>query len=167
MKKQLVFKINRILDSNNEGLINTYEGLVSKFIVNIGAKEEDIIKCDNYFRNKIPNDYKLFLKNYNGSVFFKIDDFAGYKFFDCNSLITENKFQKENLSDDWDENIILICSCLGDGDYIRMKILNESSYQLLDCFNEKLPYEWNVIGTSFDTFLEKLIDEKGRKFWLD
>jgi hypothetical protein len=40
--------------------------------------------------------------------------------------------------------------------------LNENTYEILDCFHEYLPAEWEVIGKSFDAYLEKLIDLKGK-----
>jgi len=51
----------------------------------------------------------------------KVSDLAGFQFWGCDQLVHENKFQKENFGLDWGERIILICACLGDGDYIGIK----------------------------------------------
>ena len=118
------------------------------------------------FGNNLPEDYLSFLRNYNGCTFFKVRDLAGFQFWGCDELVRENKFHKENLGVDWDERIVLICSCLGDGDYIGMKTSEDKAYEIVDAFGEEIPANWNSIGNSFSQFLEHLIDQRGRKFWL-
>ena len=166
MAQKLLNKIEKIINDSLETEIETYEGLKSSIIVGAGASEEEINKCDIYFDNKLPNDYLSFLRRYNGCTFFKVSDIGGFQFWGCDELIFHNKFQKENLGSDWDERIVLICACLGDGDYVGIKTNTDDSYEIIDCFGEEIPANWNSIGNSFSDFLEELIDQKGKKFWL-
>jgi len=166
MIEQLLNKIKKILNNSLEIEVETYEGLKASIIVRAGASEEEINKCNSYFANNLPVDYLSFLRNYNGCTFFKVSNLAGFQFWGCDQLVHENKFQKENFGLDWDERIILICACLGDGDYIGIKLNEDRSYEIVDAFGEEIPANWNSIGSSFSEFLENLIEEKGKKFWL-
>lgn len=166
MTTQLQNKIEDIINNLN-GMVTTYEGLTSEVIINEGANQIEINKCNSYFGNRLPNDYISFLRNYNGGFFFKVDDIGGLKFWSCDVTVKQNRFQKEQFGDQWDNDIILICECIGDGDYIGIKIVDDNSYEMVDCFGEEVPSNWKAIKISFDSFLEKLLDEKGRKFWLD
>jgi len=166
MKDSLLNEITKGLDENLQKASKTYEGLTSKFVIKKGASKEDISSCNAYFNFKMPNDYQSLLLKMNGCVLFNVDDIGGFSFFGCDELIKENTFQKVHLEDEWDENIILICSCLGDGDYIGLKVLADDSYEIIDCFHEEVPSNWRTIGSSLDDFLERLTKEKGKKFWL-
>ena len=166
MITRVLAKVETILDSTLQAEIETYEGLKSHIVVRSGASEEEINKCNSYFENKLPEDYLSFLKRYNGGFFFKVNDIGGFQFWGCDELIYQNTFHKENLGNDWDKRIILICACLGDGDYVGIKIHKDNSYEILDCFGEEIPINWKHIGDSFCSFLEKIIDQRGKKFWL-
>jgi SMI1 / KNR4 family (SUKH-1) len=131
-----------------------------------GASEETIKQCQLYFNHKLPMDYVSFLRTYDGCTLFKVDDVAGFRFWGCEELIQQNKFHKNNVGADWDDRVILVCACLGDGDYIGIKVIDDQSYCILDCFGEEIPARWTVIGNSFSHFIATLIDQKGRKFWL-
>ena len=167
MRNQLITTIKELSNQSFARTIKTFENFVSEFIVNEGASDEEISICDSYFGFKLPEDYKSFLKEFDGSVFFKIEDFAGFKFLGCVDIVKENKFQKENLGEDWDNQIIIFCACLGDGDYVGIKLLGDNSYEIVDCFMDEMPANWQALGNSIDEFIEKLINEKGRKFWLN
>ncbi len=167
MTDELLNKINTVSNRFGPRPVETYEGLASTFIPNPGCNKEDLFKCNTYFNNRLPKDYLLFLNIFNGATFFKIDDIGGLKFLGCDELVKENKFQKENSGSDWDDRIIIICICLGAGDYVGLKVIGDSLYEIIDCFGEEVPANWKPIGTSFDGFLERILDEKGRKFYLD
>lgn len=165
MTNKIIQKIETLV-KDNFGVVETFDGVLSKNITKEPANDLEIANSDTYFNNKIPHDYLNFLKKYNGIVLFDVAGISGFKFFGCQELILENKFQKENLGIQWDDNILLICSCLGDGDFIGLNITSKNSYEIVDCFNEEIPSNWASINGSFEFFLEKIIDEKGRKFWL-
>jgi hypothetical protein len=112
--KQYLNYIKKIIDITLRGTILTFENLASLFIMNSGASADDIEKCELYFTKKFPDDYKFFLQEFNGGIFFKIDDYAGFKFLSTEELIKHNDFQKENFGQDWDSEIILLCECIGD-----------------------------------------------------
>ena len=158
--------IQIIKDYSFLGSVITFENLDSQFIIKDSANQKDIEKCNEYFEFKLPEDYLKILTKANGFILFKIEDFAGFKFLGCNELIKENRFQKENYEEDWDNQIILFCQCLGDAEYLGLRVFDDKSYEILDCEIIELPSKWQTIGTSIDDFIESLLQKKGRKFWL-
>jgi hypothetical protein len=165
MKNYLTL-INEKLTNRLAGNVKTYEELDSLFIMKEKALEEDIKKCNAYFKNMLPNDYIMFLRNFNGGVLFQIEDFAGFKFYGTDELIHENLFQRKNFGKDWDDNIILFCLCIGDGECIGFQLKN-GGYEVIHCILDEIPSSWQTIDASFDDFIGKLIVEKGKKYWLE
>lgn len=166
MKTQTLDKLAAIMRDSRIAFTDTYEGIHASIEVNEPATDHEIQEANKHFGYRIPADYISFLRHFNGAVFFKVEDIGGFQFLGCSQLIRLNQFQKENLEEDWNDEIILFCSCLGDGDYIGFKVENGKSYSILDCFAEEVPSRWRSFGKSFDDFLENLIDSKGEKFWL-
>ncbi|HEY9262157.1 SMI1/KNR4 family protein [Chitinophaga sp.] len=165
MNDTLLNKIKNIERNPSDEKILTDEGLEATFTFNKGATENGIAEADGFFKNNIPTEFIEFLKLYNGCILFNVDGIGGFQIFSDDKLVSENKFQKLNFEDDWDDNVIIFCSCIGDGDYIGFRLLNDG-YEIIDCFGEEIPLNWLAIETSFDVFLEKLIDHKGGKYWL-
>lgn len=166
MKEYLNY-IKEIVGHNLKGTTNSFEDLISFFIMNEGTSNDEIEKCDLYLNKKLPDEYKFFLQNYNGGTLFKVDDHSGFKLLSNKKLINHNQFQRENFDQDWDISIILFCECIGDAEYLGFKIGENGSCQIVYCILDTLPQEWDVIESSFDDFITKLIEEKGRKYWLD
>jgi hypothetical protein len=166
MNNNLMQKFKNLLNNNSKINISTYEGLNSIISINKGASEEELNKTNSYFNKRLPGDYLNFLKTFNGIELFRIENFIGFKFYDCDSLINNDLIQRKEFGEDWNENIIQFCSCLGDGDHIGFKIFDDLSYKIADCFHEELPNEWKTSTYNFDDFLEKLVDMRGKKFWL-
>lgn len=164
MENEMINKIKTTLKQGLSGPITTFENIVSINEMDNGANEEQIKAVIEHY--KLPEDYLSFLKSFNGGILFKIDDIAGFHLFGCDSIKEENEIQMNNYESDWDSNIILFCASIGDDDYLGFKIIDEKNYQILDCNLYESPSNWNVIGNSFPNFISKLIDEKGRKFWL-
>jgi len=163
--KQYLKYIKEVIDPSLKGIISTFENLVSLFVMNKGASNDDIVKCDLHFNLNLPVDYKFFLQNFNGGILFKIDDYAGFRFLSTNELVEHNEFQKENFGQDWDTKIILFCECIGDAEYLGFKSTNNEE-QIVYCIMDIMPQEWKVVDSSFDVLVKKLIEEKGRKYWL-
>ncbi|MBK7988189.1 MAG: hypothetical protein IPK11_15025 [Ignavibacteria bacterium] len=99
--------------------------------------------------------------------FFKIDNYAGFKLLSTQEMIKHNEFQKENFGQDWDSEIIFFCECIGDAEYLRFKFHKNESVNIVHCIMDVLPHEWKIIEDSFDNLIDKLIEEKGEKYWLD
>lgn len=165
--KQYLNAIKEIIDLTLKGRVSTFENLASLFIMNEEASKEDIVKCDMHFDGKLPNDYKIFLQEFNGGILFKIDDYAGFKLLSTEELIKHNKFQGENFGKDWDSEILLFCECIGDAEYLGFKLNKNRFPNIVYCIMDILPQEWEIIEDSFDCLISKLIEEKGRKYWLD
>jgi len=164
--KQYLEYIKEIINLSLKGTISTFENLVSLFIMNKEASKDEITKCDIHFNHKLPGEYKFFLQNYNGGILFKIEDYSGFKFLSTNELIKHNEFQRENFDQDWDAEIILFCECIGDAEYLGFRLNEKGDYKIVYCILDMLPQEWEAIEGSFEILLKKLIEEKGRKYWL-
>lgn len=165
MNDTLLYKLKNIESNLSSGKTFTDEGLEATFTFNKGATEHEIKQANSFFQNNIPAEFIEFLKIFNGSSLFNVNDVGGFLIFGDDQLIRENKFQKLNFEGDWDDHVIIFCSCIGDGDYIGFRLSNDG-YEIIDCFGEEIPLNWRRIASSFDIFLEKLIDHKGRKYWL-
>jgi hypothetical protein len=160
-------KIEIIINKKLIGSIFTFENIESQFIMNKAAQKEEIDKSVKYFNNKLPKEYKYFLEQYNGGVLFKIDDFAGFKLLNSNELIVHNEFQKTNFGLDWNENIILFCECIGDAEYLGFKLNENGTSNIIYCILDLYPNEWKNLDLNFSNFINKLIEEKGKKYWLN
>lgn len=146
-------------------LINN-ENMPVSCISNGSIDENSLISFNNDLKIKLPKDYLDFLKSFNGCTIFNYDNLAGYKFLGTENLKNSNMNQKETYEDLWDERIIVFCEEFGSGDFISFRIQDDESYEILDCCHDDLPNDWAVISKSLNDFLEKLIDEKGRPYWL-
>ncbi len=159
-------KLNQLISESQNEKIKTFEELDSTFTINVGASDNSIEECERYFNYKVPLDYKTFLRKYDGCVLYQIEDFAGFQFLSTKKLVDENSFQRTNFGEDWSEDIILFCLCIGDAEYIGFKVFSDKTYKIIYCIMDELPDTWKVIDTSFNNFVSKLIEEKGRKYWL-
>ena len=87
MKDSLFNEIKKGLDENLQKASKTYEGFISKFVIQKGASQEEISACNAHFNFKIPIDYQSFLLEMNGCVLFNYNDIDGFSFFGCDELI--------------------------------------------------------------------------------
>lgn len=145
-------------------IITESVGLETKSYGNAGASESDIRSGD--LPSDLPNEYIDFLKYANGCTLFNYKDLDGFQLFGTQELGKENKAIKKLYEEYWDESVIVFCTILGEGNYIGFRVRGGNTYEILDCFHEYVPAQWEVIGHSFDEFLERLIDLKGEKYWL-
>jgi hypothetical protein len=165
MNQSLISKL-RVLLELPKNSPEHYEGLNVNFFANNSAEPKQIQNVIAFFKERLPNEYIDFLKLYNGCELYKLEDIGGFNFLSTEMIMKENDFHKKEYGDAWDDSIIFFCECLGEGNFIGFRPLENGKYLLLDCFHEEKPSEWRPIGDSFDVFLEKLIDLKGEKFWL-
>ena len=122
-----------------------------------------MLSCFSY---EPPEEYIDFLRNVNGCDIFKYDNIDGFCFLSTQKVIQTNHNLKEAYGTDWNDNIIVFCECIGEGNYIGFRVKNKNSYEVVDCFHEDLPSEWKTIAFSLENFLENLLNAKGKKFWL-
>ncbi|HMC99839.1 MAG TPA: SMI1/KNR4 family protein [Ferruginibacter sp.] len=141
-----------------------YEGLSVTFIKNSPASDEAIAALPSNL--DIPNDYIQFLKAFNGCTLFEYKDFGGFEFLAADQIERELTIQRETYAEDWDESLMVFCNVPGDGDFISFRNKGNNEYEILDCYHDDSPKNWNTITNSFDVFLERLIDEKGKRYWL-
>jgi len=162
IKQELVDKLNFFFGQKN--VILDYEDLVVTFEKNNGATQNDLDIISN--KLKIPNDYLDFLQIFNGLTLFKFKDLGGFKFLGTNDISKETEIQRQTYEEDWDNDIIVFCNLICDGDFISFKNKNDGSYEILDCYHDENPQNWKVVSYSFCYFLERLIEEKGKRYWL-
>lgn len=159
--------IKEVVSDGMFGNRKTYEDLDSIFEMKEGASENEIAECSANFSFLLPEEYKEFLENFNGGTLFKVADIGGFNLLGTEEIVKHNVFQKENFEDDWDENIVLFCKCLGDAEYIGFKFTDAGKYSLVYCIMDELPENWHTFKGSFGDFFETLINENGRKYWGD
>jgi len=146
--------------------ITDYEGLVVSFHKNPAATRSDIVSTIGNNHIKLPEDYCDFLQIFDGCTLFKYQDLGGFEFLGTKDIAKENVIQQQTYLEDWDNNLIVFCRLIADGDFISFRSRNDDKYDILDCYHDEIPEKWTVIGNSFDGFLERLIIERGRRFWL-
>lgn len=162
--KQYIKRIQQIL--NNGCITIDWENLKTSFVMDNPASIENIIKCNVYCEQRLPEVYKHFLEHYDGGTLFKYDDIGGFKFLSTIEMINENDWIKKIYEDDWSNDTIVFCKLLGVGEYLGFRFYDNFKYEIVHCFMDQLPDKWPVIGNSFDKFIEILIKEKGKEFWL-
>ncbi|MDR7210601.1 SMI1/KNR4 family protein, partial [Flavobacterium piscis] len=66
--KQYLKYIKEVIEVRLKGTTSTFENLVSLFIMNEEASDDEISTCDLLLNKKLPDEYKFFLQNYNGGI---------------------------------------------------------------------------------------------------
>jgi len=162
--RNLIQKLENLFKT--EVILTNSENMPVSCISNGSISEDRLKSFTADLEFKLPKDYLDFLKIFNGCTIFNYDDLAGFKFLGTEDLRNGNLNQKERYEDLWDESIIVFCEELGSGDFISFRQRDDEGYEILDCCHDDLPKDWIVISNSFNDFLEKLIDGKGRPYWL-
>ena len=157
-------KIDTLL--NLSGSYFDYEGLPVRSHCNPGASNEDLnlISVDSSIF--LPEDYIQFLKLHNGCVLFSYEDLGGFEFLGSSNIKKENENQKNTYEEDWGKNLTVFCTVLGDGDFLAFRKGALNNYDILDCYHDDTPKNWKVICSSFSEFMNRLLDSKGKRFWL-
>lgn len=145
--------LKNILNNDKYKTINTIDELGVELEMNIdmnsGAREHEIneVLCIN-----LPKSYINFLKEYYGGKLFDLQGLDGFKFLGTNDILNINNKIKEYYQGDWIDSIIIFAECIGEGNYLGFKIIASNEYEIIDCFHEEIPINWNAIGNSFDLF---------------
>lgn len=161
-KQELLNKLNFLFEQKDDFI--DYEDLVVTFEKSDGAIQNDIDQICNHL--KIPKDYIDFLQKFDGWTMFKFNDLGGFRFLGTNNISKETELQKQTYGNDWDCDIIVFCTMICDSDFIGFRNKSDGTYDILDCYHDENPKNWKVIGNSFSDFLESLIEQKGKKYWL-
>lgn len=163
--KQYLDSLKILLGNSFKSEIKSKDDLLLTINMNGPASDEQVLKCNLLLDKNLPDDYKHFLKHYNGGILFDKEGIAGYKFLSTSEIVKENKFQEDNFGEDWDNSVILFCLILGNAEYIAFRVSNKS-YQLLYCSMDVNPISWHVIDGGFDEFVNRLLEEQGKEYWL-
>jgi SMI1 / KNR4 family (SUKH-1) len=159
-----VINLNYLFEQNSDFI--DYENLPVTFHKNPGAREEEIAAIATDRNQKIPKDYIDFLRKFNGCTLFKYQDLGGFEFLSTTNILKENALQRLTYENDWDSNLTVFCNLICDGDFLSFKNNEDGSYSIMDCYHDDNPGNWKIIADSLDNFLNKLITEKGKRFWL-
>lgn len=146
--------INALKQMNNKVYIGggEFEKLNCKF--NSPASEDTLKKFETCTNCILPNDYKEFLKNSNGLLFFESADFI---FYDINEII---QFKKSN---NFKEEIYPIGYILEDNIVINSKEIVTGKYLYVgDAFSGD---EYYSLECDFKTFFDRLIVSNINNFW--
>lgn len=154
--------IRDVVGDGLRGEVLQHEGLETHFVLNAKVGLTEIEGC----KVRIPEAYQAFLSHYNGGILYRVEDLGGFKFFSVEELQIENEFQQLQFADDWDSSIILFGMSIADNEYLGFRFNADGTYNIIDCVMIEMPSEWNVIGNSFEEFMAKVIESKGKKYWL-
>ena len=162
----MIYK-NKLDELLIQGTIVSRDGLQVTFSKKGTATTQQIKALNERFDIRLPVEYVNFLLDYNGLELYKYEDIGGFLFFQTDNLVEENNLIKEDYeAEDWDNSIVLFCRVLGEGNFIGFRLKDNDKYEVIDCFHESLPSEWEVIETSFNIFMDKLLKNEGEKYWL-
>lgn len=163
METAVVEKLKAILFS--EEPVYSSENTVVSSSFNEGLSDNELNDIPLAIISKLPQDYLDLMNAFNGFTIFNVQDLCGFRFLGLQHLVSENEFLKQAY-EDWDDNILMFCATLGDGNFIGVRVLDDGRYEILDCLHEERPSEWATITNSLSEFLEKVIEFKGAYYWL-
>jgi hypothetical protein len=137
------------------------------FSINPPAKREDVEFFEKQSGFVLPESYKNFLYVCNGGKFFNYEDLGGFRFFKISEIKAEIDEMEEIYEEDWDKSIVPFARYIGEGNHLAFKfVLSTNKYEIVDCFHEADPVDWETISDDFGAFFDKLMSEDGTPFWL-
>lgn len=145
----------KIKDSNGKEII-TYN--IKNNGINLSEKEHSLIGL-------LPKQYVDLLCFSDGVELFSYDNIDGLKLLGLDEIEKYTNYSKNTYEEDWCDDIIIFAKTIGEDNYLGFRI-KEDGYEILDCYFEEIPSDWEVISNDFDDFLCKYISEEGNKFWI-
>lgn len=115
--------------------------------------------------DSIPDQYVEFLLFSDGMELFNYDNLDGLKLLSLQEIEQYTNYCKNTFEEDWQDNIIIFAKIIGEDNYLGFR-LYDNCYEVIDCYFEELPSDWEVIDGQFDDFLKNYITGKGNKFWI-
>lgn len=113
----------------------------------------------------IPDGIRQLLRISDGFEIYNFQGVDGYKVFSTDELLGINKLVSDSYGDEWNEQFLVFAECIGDGTYLAVKRAQDGD-EVVDCFLEVDPSEWEMISPNVDEFFAQLIKSNGQKFWL-
>lgn len=135
------------------------------FRMNLAADENQIETLNDRIENRLPIQYKEFLKQYNGARLYDYEGLDGFQFLSCDEVISANRFAKATFEEDWEDNLLIFAKYIGESNYLAFDTSSREE-KVIDCYFEEMPSNWNTIASNFDEFIQLLIESDGSKFWL-
>jgi hypothetical protein len=125
----------------------------------------DDVKNSNLY-NFLPRQYFELMSYANGLELYNYDGIDGLCILGIDDVEKYTSYAKNTFEDDWDDNIFIIGKILGEDSYIGYRCSREID-QILDCYFEVSPEDWEIIDNGLDNFLTRFIVGKGKKFWIE
>ena len=113
----------------------------------------------------IPKQYIEFLLYSNGMELYNYDNIDGLKLLSIQELETHTDYSINTFEDDWQDNILIFAKIIGEDNYLGFRI-NDQYCEIIDCYFEQMPSDWEVIDGTFDEFLTKYLISNGNKYWI-
>jgi len=135
-----------------------------KFDLNKPLDFHELVEAKLMNSIKLPESYESFLQTYNGGKLYNYENLDGYKLLSIDEIKRITNDVATAYEDDWLENILIFAEIIGEGNYLAFDFSRNCA--ILDCYHEEIPKNWSTICKDFDTWLNKLIESNGEKFWL-
>lgn len=135
-----------------------------KFKWNIAVSNDQIIKVENQYQIKIPDDYKDFLCFSNGAEIFSSDDedeSSGYQLLSLQEMISETSEMRKcgyNIK----KNQIIFLITLFSNDFLMFDLEKNGIVYADVGYSEK---EWKIIDSDFKNLILHLYMSNGAPFW--
>ncbi len=134
-----------------------------------GATEKEIFEVEQILGYPFPPSYRLFLNAFNGATLYAIDCLDGFQLLGLEDIRMCVDRVAKAYAEDWTPSRFLFCKIVGEGNYLAFDAaqpLSNGEYPVLDAFHEFLPCQWPIISSDFISWINRLIDSEGTKFWL-
>ena len=139
--------------------------IIVKLKKNPPTNIEDIGTVERQIKLLIPKQYIEFLLFSNGMELYNYDNIDGLKLLSLQEIEMYTAYSRNTFEEDWQDNILIFGKIIGEDNYLGFKIYEEY-YEIVDCYFEQLPSEWETIDGTFDGFLTKYLTGNGNKYWI-
>lgn len=143
----------------------TFEGLLANHLVSEPASEGEIETLERRIGKKVPTILRELYQVSNGLALFAYEDIGGFKFFSLKELENWNNLYSENIEALTSPKWLIFGESIADGEYYGF-CPPKSDHSVYEIILENPEAEWQVIANSLPEFIAKIIEERGRKYWL-
>lgn len=137
------------------------------FTMNPPATLEQISLSENKIGKKLPNSFKDFLVNFNGGMIYDFNGLDGFEILRVQEIPIVTGILMRDFDDDWRSELIVFARYIGEGNYLAFDSthLVDAEYDVVDCFTQESPSDWETIFDNFDVFINTLLKVDENKFW--
>lgn len=169
--KTLEVLAQRAAPENRLEVMHSSHVWTASFEWQAAATEDEILYLEQTLGQRLPTDYREFLRMHNGVVLYKDLKYGqwGFQLYGTHELAVENREWAENLSGKWRAQFIAFAENLGDANVLvfdtSQPTPDGASYAVLEGNAFDNPQEWVCASRSFHEWLEHLVTAQGDKYW--